>query len=283
MGTWGFGIFENDVALDVQGEYEAAIEEGAKDDEATKRVLQEFSEDMEDSEEEIQIWLALAAIQIERGAVQVKVRREALEVIERGADLGRWKEAGDDSVRARRDVLLVLKSNLIQSAMGGAGLQPPPTPKRRNIQYAEGTWFAVPLRDGGFAVGVVVRMGYKGLTLGFFFGPRREAVPPLAEVEELRPQDAVLIQIFGDGGLTEGKWPLLGTAPRWDRRDWPMPAFGGVHEHSGRGYRMELSERDLGTVVSQVDVSREEGERLPKNLVGGPEAIEITLSKTLSD
>src|SRR2546422_5211981 len=115
MGTWGFGIFENDVALDVQLEYEGAIEEGATDKEATDWVLEEFEEDMEDPEDVVQVWLALAPVQLERKAVQTTVRRKALEIIERGADLGRWEGAGNDSVHARRQVLTELQSSLLQS------------------------------------------------------------------------------------------------------------------------------------------------------------------------
>ena len=63
--------------------------------------------------------------------------------------------------------------------------------------YGEGDWFAVPLREGGFAAGVVARANPKAVLLGYFFGPRRAAVPSVEEVSRLRPDDAVLVGKFG--------------------------------------------------------------------------------------
>jgi hypothetical protein len=53
----------------------------------------------------------------------------------------------------------------------------------QKINYREGDWFAVPLRDGGYAVGLVARMDNRGGVLGYFFGPRRDDVPSPSDVE----------------------------------------------------------------------------------------------------
>jgi hypothetical protein len=37
----------------------------------------------------------------------------------------------------------------------------------------EGDLFAVPLRDGGYGIGVVARVGRRGVLVGYFFGRRR--------------------------------------------------------------------------------------------------------------
>src|SRR5262249_16153212 len=47
------------------------------------------------------------------------------------------------------------------------------------INHAEGECLAIPLRDGGFAIGVVARANATGVLLGYFFGPRRDVVPEL--------------------------------------------------------------------------------------------------------
>jgi hypothetical protein len=52
----------------------------------------------------------------------------------------------------------------------------------RKLPDSEGDGFAVPLRDGGYAIGVVARMDRKGSVLGYFFGPRYDEPPKLAEV-----------------------------------------------------------------------------------------------------
>jgi hypothetical protein len=46
-----------------------------------------------------------------------------------------------------------------------------------NIKYREGDWFAVPLRNGGFAVGLVARANPKAALLGYFFGPKTKGYP----------------------------------------------------------------------------------------------------------
>ena len=37
------------------------------------------------------------------------------------------------------------------------------------VRYREGDWFAVPLRDGGFGVGVIARANPKAALLGYFW------------------------------------------------------------------------------------------------------------------
>jgi hypothetical protein len=92
------------------------------------------------------------------------------------------------------------------------------------LPYAEGTWFAVPLRDGGYASGLVSRMAPTGrVLLGYFFGPRRAAAPRLEDVRGLVPADAVLVQRFGDLYLIERRWPILGRYKDWQRDAWPIP------------------------------------------------------------
>jgi hypothetical protein len=85
MGTWGYGIFEDDAASDVRGEFE-------------------------DDEEGAVIWLTLAAIQLEHGFVQDDIRDRALAAMT--SDLERWKEAGPDEVAQRKIVLDELRGRI---------------------------------------------------------------------------------------------------------------------------------------------------------------------------
>ena len=54
--------------------------------------------------------------------------------------------------------------------------------KRR---YEEGDWFAVPLQNGGYSLGLVARADGEGGVLGYFFGPRREQLPTKADTQGL--------------------------------------------------------------------------------------------------
>jgi hypothetical protein len=85
----------------------------------------------------------------------------------------------------------------------------------------EGAWFGVPL-DSGVAVGLITRAQSPG-AFGYFFGPRRDALPPFSELSEPSANDAILACRFTVGVLRSGEWPLLGVDPDWRRDDWPIP------------------------------------------------------------
>ena len=96
----------------------------------------------------------------------------------------------------------------------------------KKLPYEEGDWFAVPLRDRGYAVGLVARRPKNArVLLGYFFGPRRDDVPSLDEVSSLSPEQAVSALRFGDLSLVNNEWPVIGRSPSWDRLRWPMPTF----------------------------------------------------------
>jgi len=96
----------------------------------------------------------------------------------------------------------------------------------RKLPYREGTWFGVPLEGGGFGVGVVARAAPKGgIILAYFFGPKRDTVPTLAQIEGLKARDAVLCIRVTSLGLIRGTWPIIGHAEFWQRSEWPMPVF----------------------------------------------------------
>lgn len=84
---------------------------------------------------------------------------------------------------------------------------------------------AVPPRDDGYAVGIVARANSEGVLLGYFFGPRRNEVPSLADVADLDPHAALLVRTVGHLGLRKGAWQIMGAADDWCRGDWPVPAF----------------------------------------------------------
>ena len=115
MGTWGSGIFDDDVALDVRGLFEDKIGEGASIEDATQAVLQEFDAALEDMDDGPVIYLALAALQLEHGRLLGATRQEALRVIDEGRNLPRWEEAGPESLEDRKRVLAVFKSSLLSA------------------------------------------------------------------------------------------------------------------------------------------------------------------------
>jgi len=125
-----------------------------------------------------------------------------------------------------------------------------------SLPYREGTWFAVPLPNGGFATGVVARSTADGrVILCYFFGPRRRAVPRLSDVESSRPSDAVVVLRVGDLGLINGEWSVIGNSSYWRREEWPIPNFMRADPLSGRAWRVEYSDIDPNEVVREVPIA----------------------------
>lgn len=133
------------------------------------------------------------------------------------------------------------------------------------VNYSEGDWFAVPLREGGYAVGVVARANPKAALLGYFFGPRRVDVPSLEDVADLKPADAVLVGKFGHLGLVQGKWPILGRLEGWDRTEWSMPVFVRYEELTGRSFRVFYDDDDPNKLVREEQVAPGDAEQGPKD------------------
>lgn len=155
--------------------------------------------------------------------------------------------------------------------------------KRKALPYTEGDWFALPLRDSGHAIGLIARAAPSGRVLfGYFFGPRLKELPELDVTRDLKPEDALLLGMFGDLYLLQGRWPVLGRDRPWRRGVWPMPMFGRVDEVSGAAWIVRYDEDMPSRQVCERACSVEQARGLPKDAVMGAGAAEIRLTKLLS-
>jgi Immunity protein 26 len=148
-------------------------------------------------------------------------------------------------------------------------------------RYIVGDWFAVPLRDGGFAVGVVARASAGGVLLGYFFGPKLVSVPSLDHVAGLAAADAVFVCRFGHLGLRQGEWPLLGGLKGWEPSAWPMPVFVRYEELSGRSLRVFYEDQDPNRLARQQLAPSGEFEQRPTDEMFGAGAVELKLTELL--
>jgi hypothetical protein len=148
------------------------------------------------------------------------------------------------------------------------------------LPYREGTWFAVPLRDGGFGVGVVARMSPEGkIILCYFFGPRRTSVPSLKEVESLDPAGAIRVIRIGDLSLIRAEWPIIGNSPLWNRSDWTMPPFARRDDVSGTAWRVQYSDSDPNAIDREIAEPYESS--LERDSVFGAGAVELLMTRLL--
>jgi hypothetical protein len=148
------------------------------------------------------------------------------------------------------------------------------------LTYHEGSIFLVPLRNGGYARGVVARASPKGRGLfGYFFGPRLASIRSLA-FEDLIPSKAVTRLHFGDLGLINREWKICGEIQNWDRSEWPMPDFvrrdplGKIKPRLVR-----YSDTDPNKILEEYPVDDDSG--LEVDSLSGYGAVEIKLSKLL--
>jgi hypothetical protein len=113
MGTWGTGLFSDDLAADLRGDYRDLIGDGLPGPEATSRLIAEYASELRDLDSAPVFWLALAATQVRCGRLEDRVRDRAIEVIDAGDDLRRWSE--DTRARARRAAVLAkLRRDLLE-------------------------------------------------------------------------------------------------------------------------------------------------------------------------
>ena len=148
------------------------------------------------------------------------------------------------------------------------------------LPYREGTLFAVPLRQGGFAVGVVARAAVSGrVVLCYFFGPRRMAVPSLAQVDRPDNSATVCILRVGDLSLLDGGWPIIGPCSLWERSEWPVPAFVRKDELACRAWRVEYSDDDPSKVLREHPEPFESA--LERDALFGAGAAELVLTRIL--
>lgn len=148
------------------------------------------------------------------------------------------------------------------------------------LPYSEGTSFVVPLRQGGFAVGVVARASAAGkVILCYFFGPSRTSIPSLADVDKLELSDAVLVVRVGDLSLMDGDWPIVGPIASWNRFEWPMPIFVRKDPLSHRAWRVQYSDKDPRKIEGEESEPYES--TLERDAVYGAGAAEILLTNLL--
>lgn len=152
---------------------------------------------------------------------------------------------------------------------------------KKRLSYTEGSWIAVPLADQTYALGLIARANGKGGILAYFFGPRLDQLPSVIDPEMHRGDQVVLVARCGDLGLLDSSWKILGRVSDWNREVWAMPTFGRLESSGTRGFRLQISEADLVTIVRMEATSPEEANALPPNYIWGHKAVEKELSRIL--
>lgn len=146
--------------------------------------------------------------------------------------------------------------------------------------YHEGSWFAVPLNNGGYAAGLVARMSPQGkIMLAYLFGPKRATIPTLADVQGLTAADAAKAIRTGDMALANGRWPVLGDVENFNRNDWPVPVFIRRSDSLKRAWQATYAD-DPAKPEREISVPYETG-GLESDSLFGYGSTELLLTKLL--
>jgi hypothetical protein len=155
--------------------------------------------------------------------------------------------------------------------------------KKYVINYTEGDCFIFPLRDGGFARGIVVRMDTLGGILGYFYGPILQTSEEAKITNDLIPANAIYVHFCGDLGLVDDKyaWHVIGKIPDWSRKNWSMPIFGSVDLLRPSRGEIRIYDEDTLQLLRIKVVTASEAKQYPEDGVGGCGFIEKQVSKIL--
>jgi hypothetical protein len=149
----------------------------------------------------------------------------------------------------------------------------------RLIKLRPGSYLAIPLKDGTWAVGLAayIEKNYS-LPLGYFFNKRFQNEPPLEDVVSFTEKDAILKENFGLADDTD--WRLIGVDLDFDVKRWPFPAFAYVDPITGKTYKRVL-EPEYFHQLYEVPCRPEELDGLPLDGSVGTAIIESTLHRLL--
>jgi hypothetical protein len=103
MGVFGAGIFGDDDALDVRGDYKLVLADCQSDTLATDAIARQYDASFDDPAVTTSFWLALAWTQWSIGRLDPRVKACALRIIDDNLDLKKWQ--GSPLYRKRERVL----------------------------------------------------------------------------------------------------------------------------------------------------------------------------------
>ena len=150
-----------------------------------------------------------------------------------------------------------------------------------HFAYRLGTVFGVPLKDGGYGVGVVARVCPRGgVILAYLFPWRFANVPRSADFGEIDPASAIRVIMSGDLGIISGEWPVLGEIGI-DHFHWPMPEFVRHEPVSNRAFKVSYADGDPGMIIEEIRIGPDEAQALPKDGLHGAGAVERLMSQLL--
>jgi hypothetical protein len=209
MGAWSHAIFGSDTAADIRGEYRDLIGDGVSSEEASRTVLEKWNGSLHEQDEAPEVWIALAAAQLECGRLQPYVLERALEMIDSGEEVRRWErlDASASDVKRRAQALATLREKLTGPQRKPARIRPRYVSR---LDWQVGHAIAYRLLSGDWVIFRVLRME----------GGGRNADVAIVDMCDWRGQDFPA----GDEITALRRWSTPGLASELDRIGRQPPA-----------------------------------------------------------
>ena len=118
MGTWGPGLYQNDVSADVKFFFKDQLRRGKNCEEITNMLMEQNREELKDPDDAGDFWLALADTQWDWGRLIPMVKDQALRLLSDDAIMDRWRDSPARQFQKRQQILdgLRVKLNTPQPA-----------------------------------------------------------------------------------------------------------------------------------------------------------------------
>ena len=113
MGTWGPGLYQNDVSEDVKSYFCDQLRRGKNAEQITQELMDSYREALTDSEDAPNFWFALADVQWDMGRLLSAVKEQAMVCLTDGSGFLPWEQSSKKNLAKRRIVLEKLYQKLI--------------------------------------------------------------------------------------------------------------------------------------------------------------------------
>ena len=142
MGTWGAGLYENDIAQDCLYAFAAYIKQYPSPEEALLRFQADHSAELCDLEDGPILTAVLADMLHNEGVQNNEVIEKTISWVEQSGDLNLWGAPASLNYQLREEALLALKDRLLSESVPQSSA---PKAKKKQWIWTRGEVFALPL------------------------------------------------------------------------------------------------------------------------------------------
>lgn len=153
----------------------------------------------------------------------------------------------------------------------------------KKVKYVDGDIFVFPLRNNGFGVGLIAHHN-KGMIVGYFLNEKFKRIPKTDELNlKFEKKNIIYICIFGQLGLKNEEWKLIGRLDKFKKEDWPIPEFKRSVMFLEETWLGVSYDKELSIDTIERKITKEVAENMPDDGLAGHGFVEIKMTKLLEN